>query len=309
MRRRRRRAAPRARRRAAPASSRSRPDRAATASRAADARRGRRASHATRGDGGEDARHRVRVPVAVDVRRRDARALERGELRVALAPHVGRVHLTGERATRQLVERMEAPRRRGSASDGADVSGLPATRLRCSPTPSCRRVAPHALDRLARTPARSTIIDAEDNVPAACASRIPRFTPGANPRSSALMTSSRMRRMRAASATAMHTNADATATVDRAASGSIRDRLATSTDLERRTSRTSTRGIPCGGVWMPGVHRSSSGKTKPVFGRGVLAAPRVHAHLPDVLQHAAAVAREADRRRLVVVAEAAPPSA
>src|SRR6185369_11254025 len=31
--------------------------------------------------------------------------------------------------------------------------------------------------------------------------------------------------------------------------------------------------------------------------------PRVHAHLPDVLQHAARVAREADRRRLVVVAE------
>src|SRR5215213_3033178 len=47
------------------------------------------------------------MPMAVEVRRRDAGSDERGELRLALAAHVGRIDLAGKRTARQHVERME----------------------------------------------------------------------------------------------------------------------------------------------------------------------------------------------------------
>src|SRR5205085_9731777 len=112
-----------------------------------------------------------------------------------------------------------------------------------------------------------TIIDADDSVPARWHSRMPRFTPGANPRSSALMTM-------------------------------------------ERTPRWLTRGkLTCDQLdpVRRRVHAERplvlDGEAEALVGVHVLAAPRIHAHAPDVEEHGPAGAREACWRWLVVGAE------
>ena len=145
------------------------------------------------GDRRQDSRHRVRVAVAVDVRRRDPRRGERSELRLALAPHLGRVDLSGERAARERVERMEASRRRIGERRRRSRAACP---RRDSGAVRRRAGARRARTRSAASAKAGvvTIIDADETRAGRVRLEDPAIHARArSPRSSALMTSRRMR--------------------------------------------------------------------------------------------------------------------
>src|SRR5438132_389773 len=70
---------------------------------------------------------------------------------------------------------------------GVVVKGAPVVRFRCRPTP---RVPPIARNRSRASghPGVLTSTETDDTTPAACASRMPRFTPAEKPKSSAFTT-------------------------------------------------------------------------------------------------------------------------
>jgi hypothetical protein len=96
----------------------------------------------------QDSRHRVHVAVAVDVSRRDPHRDERRELRLALATHLCRIDLAGERSAHEDVERMETPCRRiDERRNVREWRAADEVQVQTDAEP--RRVTLHALGRFA----------------------------------------------------------------------------------------------------------------------------------------------------------------
>src|SRR5260370_20823334 len=112
--------------------------------------------------------------------------------RSSCAAHSAATSADAMRRASTRATRVARPRKhpvRASTRLRAGLTGAPAVRFKCSPTP---KPEPEPAAWSARTassqPGAFTSTDTDDTTPAACASRMPRVTPGDSPKSSAFTT-------------------------------------------------------------------------------------------------------------------------